>query len=176
MKLINIGNRGYPEYRTEDYRFTAKWAERQGARSTYNVTDIRTGKTLRADNLNEVKETIRDMIIAGHVGSEPALMINDLLYDVHVTNRFSGEPPVWEVCERRITELRVDGFALAGIGRLPWGSFGVHYHRTRDAALTMFIERNRNTIDTAREEISEAERAIAWADGLSNTPGQRNRR
>ncbi len=40
MKLVNIGNRRYPEYRTEDYRFRVAWADRQGARSGYVVHKV----------------------------------------------------------------------------------------------------------------------------------------
>lgn len=59
MKLINIGNRGYREYETPDRRFHAKWTDRHGTRSNYTVTDRNTGKSCRADNLDEVREAIR---------------------------------------------------------------------------------------------------------------------
>lgn len=58
MSLVRIGPR---EYETKNKRFHAKWSVKQGARSCYNVHDRETDKCLRAFNLDEVRETIRDM-------------------------------------------------------------------------------------------------------------------
>lgn len=55
MKLLRIGRR---EYETADKRFHAKWHQYQGARSRYTVHDRRTGRTLHAHRVDELRETI----------------------------------------------------------------------------------------------------------------------
>ena len=59
VRLIRIGPR---EYETTDKRFHAKWYKRQGARSCYSVHDRQTGKVLRAFRVDELRETIHDML------------------------------------------------------------------------------------------------------------------
>jgi hypothetical protein len=58
-KLVRVGRR---EYETADKRFHAMWHARQGARSSYTVLDRKTGRTLRARRVDELRETIRDML------------------------------------------------------------------------------------------------------------------
>jgi len=60
VKLVKIGD---CEYETPDKRFHVLWADKRkgGARSCYRVLDRSTSRCLRAFNLAEVRETIRDM-------------------------------------------------------------------------------------------------------------------
>jgi len=169
VKLINIGNRGYREYRTEGGRFHAKWTERQGVRSSYTVTDTWTGKSLRAGTVVEVRETIREMLIREETGTDRPPQIGDTLYICRscVPAQGSDGSCTWEVRARRVIGVRIDGVELAGLGRIGWGNLK-NYHRTQEDAIAAFVAERRHTIETLKENITEAERAIAWANSLAN--------
>lgn len=168
MKLINLGNRGYREYKTDDLRFHAKWTDRQGVHSNYTVTDIQTGKTFRADTVAEIREAIRDTLLREEIGTDqPLLQIGDKLYSCRSRLAHEVEEPcTWEMITRRVTGVRIDGVELAGIGRIGWANIRRNYYRTPEAAITAFIAEQRNEIETAREKIVQADRAIVWAESL----------
>jgi len=179
MKLVNIGRGEYgrTDYRTQDHRFRVSWTKRQGARSGYVVHDTRTDKQLRADNLVEVRETIRELIITSATdAAQPALQPGDELYFVCEIHTLEDEPRVWEVQSRRVAQVRIDGWRFkrdfGPTYTQKWGQLDRHYHRTPEAAIEAFIASKRNAIATARAEIAEAEGAIVWAISLASTTGQ----
>ena len=179
MKLVDIsrGEYGRTDYRTQDHRFRVSWTERQGARSGYVVHDTRTDKRLRADNLGEAHEAIRELIITSATdAAQPALQPDDALYFVYEIRTVEDEPQVWEVQSRRVAQVRIDGWRFVrDFGPAftqKWSQLDRHYHRTPEAAIEAFIAGKRNAIETARSEITEAERAIVWATSLANTTGQ----
>lgn len=62
VTLVRVGRR---EYVSRDGRFHAGWHVRQGARSCYTVTDRRTGRTMRAFTLAEVREVVKEIAAGG---------------------------------------------------------------------------------------------------------------
>jgi hypothetical protein len=75
VKLIRIdrgGRRGDARaYESADKRFRVLWQKKQGARSCYSVHDQQTKTTLRASTLEEVRETIRDMLANDRLSGAP---------------------------------------------------------------------------------------------------------
>ena len=182
MKLVDMGRGEYgkPEYRTQDYRFRVSWTRRQGARSGYTVHDTRSDQRLRVDNLNEARETIREIIITSSTdASRPVLQPGDELYFVREIDLPGDKPTTWEVQSRRVSQVRVDGWRFTrdfGPSYIQkWGQLDKHYHRTPEAAIEAFILGKRDAIETARSEITEAERAIEWASSLGNRTRHRRR-
>lgn len=169
MRLIDTGRGEYgrTDYRTQDYRFTVKWTERHGTRSGYTVTDTRADKSLRADNLAEAREAIRELTIASMTDhAKPAVQVGDRLYFVRENTH--GERPTYEVMSYCVTQVRIDGwrFEHTGFGRNEthkWSQLDRHYHRSPEAAVEAFVAEKRDAINNARAEIADAERAIAWA-------------
>ena len=116
------------------------------------------------------------LVIRDQFGDDrPVPQVGDELYACRsvLLAHESDESCTWKIDTRRITAVRIDGVEFAGLrGRIGWSDVRRNYERTPQDAIATFIAAQRGEIDTAKEKIAEAERAIAWAEGLANVAGQ----
>jgi hypothetical protein len=115
-----------------------------------------------------------DVPIAPATGDTPAaplvapLAAGDYLYWVAEVDPPGDGLYTWRVECCRVVKIRRDGFVFerfVGFVKIHKSyALDVYFHRTSQAAVQAFVARKRNQIETARREIAEAERAIAFAE------------
>jgi hypothetical protein len=102
-----------------------------------------------------------------------AIRAGDELYLVEELDLPDQVVHTWRVTAHRVDRTRADGFTFesqVGHARLhSWGAIDTTYYRSAEAALTAFVAARVQDVRRAESSIAEAQRAIAWVDGVDKT-------
>ena len=168
--LRRIGRR---VYETADGRFLATWAEKQGARSCYQVFDRQAGRTLRAFDLGEIREAIAEMRAespdAPDPVASPAVAVDGGPRVAHRVVLALDDADEWYVQSVPIRRVDRDGAILLarpfrdlGRVRYPTAALGSHFFSSAEEALRAFGRWQYGAIERSDRMRAEAQRGLTW--------------